>query len=362
MRKKCKIKKCGKSVKAQGFCLKHYVQYIKKEIDINGSPVIRSKVRLPKFWLNQSIKTKSKFLYKENNIDLLYHIMLKDTDTVVKEICKKRISELGYNPPETDSISCKVSGCKSKSRSDPFIRGFCHKHYCHFINGIIDEDGNQIREIVPLNNRKSVKCKVHKCLKNAYKRCFCEQHYIEFRKGMRDIHGKKLYDFEDRDYEEMPLSRINIIIRELASIKKKIKHLRNNLFLDDTIEKDFNLQLSVIDDNLKFINNPSFILGCMSFMENKTLRDLLGGEKDEPMKIDIQLTDDKKTRKFEGVLIKGKNANVAITEYELINKKKKTSDTVLFLKDIIDSKFPFECKASDIKGNIVHHVKIMESK
>lgn len=351
---KCKISGCNKKVKAQGFCFEHYVLYVKDKIDILGLSKKEKPIKLPSLWSSRTLANKITFINETKNIKLLECIGSEDRS--VKKICKERIIELGGKPKFIKK--CKVPGCNKQGY---ITRGFCHRHYMRFINGIIDEDGNEIRPLIPYGDRNRTKCKVEDCHKQTFKKCFCEQHYFEYSEGLRNIYGERTQKYRKKKYKGLPLTHFNKIVRDLVDVKMRLRELRKYAFSDKNAKKDFFKQISFLEDSLKFIHNPSFIFGCIDVLNNMTLKALLGGEKDKPMNIDIELTEDHNIRQFKGILIKGNNANIAITEYELINEKKKDAETVLFLRDVIDSRFPFECKAADTKGNIIHHIKITES-
>jgi len=362
MSKECRIENCDKKSVMKGFCLDHYIQYAKEDININGS-VIRKNLKLPQNWNKRNTKTKLNFIRDSINTPILKHIYRKDSDEHVKFYAGKRLIELGDAPPEKDAYSCKIPGCKGTPNSyGNFTKGFCRKHYHHYRKGIIDIDGNKIRNLIDNKDKKTVKCKVKYCKKNSYKDCFCRMHYEEFCNGLRDIHGKRITNsYKSKKKVERPLARFNHMLNVLAFMKKELKELRKKTFLSAELADDLKRQVSFLDDNLKFIHNPSFILGSITLLDNRTLKVLLGGEKDAPINVDIELKSDKDKRKFKGTLIKGNNANIAVTEYEMFNNSKKTSETVLFLKDKINSSFPFECEAKDLQGNIIHHIKITES-
>jgi len=370
MSKECKVEKCSKEVAMKDFCVDHYIQYTKGEISIAGDTLWeqikivepRNVIRLPSKWNYQDTKSKIDFIKKCRKASLLIHIFLKDPDVFVKTHVEERLVELGESLPKIKHLKCKIPKCNGGPNSlGHFSKGFCHKHYMNFKHGIIDIDGKTIRKKVDPTKRKRVECKVKNCTMLSYKKMFCETHYVEFSNGQRDIHGYRLATYKTQNRAVRPKSRFNAIVRTLSMMKKELREIRNGAFYDKDVREDFFKQVSYLDDNLKFINDPGFILGSMSLFDNRTLKAVLGAESLPPVNIDIELTDQKDKRKFKGFLIKGQNANVAVTKYELINKEETHSETVFFLKDPFRFKFPFECEAKDLEGNMIHHLKIMES-
>jgi len=369
MPKECKIEKCSKEVVAKGFCVDHYIQYTKGEIGAIDETLReqikivepKNAVRLPAKWNYQNSESKIDFIKQCKNFPLLKHILLRDLDVFVKSHIEERIKQLGETPPKTKYYKCKIPNCdEGPNALGHFSKGFCHRHYMNFRHGIIDINGKTLRKKVDPSERKSVKCKVEGCKKVSFKKMFCEVHYVEFCNEQRDIHGYKLTSFKTLSSAVKPLSRFNSIVRTLSMMKKELREIRKGAFYDKDVRADFLKQVSYLDDNLKFVNDPGFILGSMSLFDNRTLKAVLGAESLPPVDVNIELTDQNESRKFKGVLIKGQNANVAVTKYEIVNKEETHSETVFFLKDPFRFKFPFECEARDLEGNMIHHLKIME--
>jgi hypothetical protein len=370
MSKECKVEKCSKEVAMKDFCVDHYIQYTKGEISITGDTLWEqikivepeNVIRLPAKWNYQDTKSKTDFIKKCRKASLLIHIFLKDPDVFIKFHIEERLVELGEAPPKIKIIKCKIPKCNGgPNAKGHFSKGFCHKHYMNYMNGIVDINGKVVREKVKPTEKKRVECKVEKCTMTSYKKMFCETHYIEFRNGQRDIHGNKLTSFKTQNLILKPKSRFNTIVRTLVFMKKELREIRKGAFYDKDVREDFLKQVSYLDDNLRFINDPGFILGSMSLFDNRTLKAVLGAESLPSVDVNIELTDQNESRKFKGVLIKGQNANVAVTKYEIVNKEETHSETVFFLKDPFRFKFPFECEARDLEGNMIHHLKIMES-
>lgn len=80
---------------------------------------------------------------------------------------------------------CKVADCGSRHKA----RGFCERHYAQYRNGIIDEDGQELR---PLRYDSSGDCMVEGCDGQPVGRGFCMRHYVQFRRGCLDEDGKRL--------------------------------------------------------------------------------------------------------------------------------------------------------------------------
>lgn len=376
--KECKVEGCDRPVRKKGFCYRHLILFKEGLLSFSGIPVQNeSRVRLPRRWKDRTPESKVACILELSDIWVLEHIILKEHDPNIKDYAMKRIGYLIKNPAykeykelgknfkdkvlRNNSYKCKIKGCEGKPNAQGnFTKGFCNRHYNHFIKGIIDIEGRSLREVVSKHDMKKVICKVEGCSFFSFKNCFCEYHYAEYKEGIRDIHGNKLAPTKLGKIIDRPLKKFNQIVRDLIFVRKKLEQLRNENFVD--IDDNILKQVAFLDDSLKFLNNPGFIMDSLPLFSNLTLKYLLGGEIDEPINIKMEVFDGKKKRKFKGILRKGENANIAVTQYELVNKEKKESEILLFLKDHFNAKFPFECNASNMDGTVVHHVKISEDR
>lgn len=85
---------------------------------------------------------------------------------------------------------CKVSGCEAKH----WGQGFCQTHYAQYRRGILDEEGNQLRELRRVWKRPQSPCKQPGCDEPVRTRGWCNKHYLQFRNGIIDEEGKQLRD------------------------------------------------------------------------------------------------------------------------------------------------------------------------
>jgi len=83
-------------------------------------------------------------------------------------------------------FGCKFAGCCGKHQG----HGFCDYHRTQFRRGIIDKDGNVLRERlkIPSNGR----CKIEGCRREHNSHGFCATHDYQFGMGITDKDGKQL--------------------------------------------------------------------------------------------------------------------------------------------------------------------------
>lgn len=349
----CKISDCNNSVKIKGFCSLHYTQYIRGYLDIKGHEVKKRTCfvagckntktahnglcwkhyrellqgkkldywfTLPRKWDSWDFEDQKKYLDDVRNVDYLKYILFKSKYLATKNLCIDRLKKFKVIIKKK-SIGCKIKGCHGKpNNQNNFVKGFCNKHHQQYVDGIIDINGKQIRPLVPRNER-----------------------------------NKKRVKKQSKTMQEIIVKDLNKIIREIHKLRINLKDLKDKTLFDGHIDHELVHQISYMDDNLRFIYSPKFLVNMVSYMENQTVKRLLNGEQDEPIPVYLEMKTNKKERKFQGTLIKGGDGNIVLTQYEIINKKEKKSELALYLKDKID-KFPFECRALDVAGNVIGNI------
>lgn len=141
----CKVDGCRHSVLASGFCSKHYQSLRFNRIDQDGNPTD------PSVW---------KSYYNPDR------------------------EKLGKAGP------CKVQGC-SNQRVDSETR-FCAKHQLQYNRGIIDLEGNQLRDLQRVAKYQDGDvCKVPGCGRKPRSNWFCNRHAIQYEAGIIDSEGNQ---------------------------------------------------------------------------------------------------------------------------------------------------------------------------
>ncbi len=74
-------------------------------------------------------------------------------------------------------VTCKL--CEKKVSA----KGFCRTHYMQFKRGIVNEMGEQIRELVRVKSWAGILCSFSGCSSEACSKGFCNKHYIQLRSG-----------------------------------------------------------------------------------------------------------------------------------------------------------------------------------
>jgi len=288
----CEIPGCKNTrITHNNLCLMHYRENLRYS---TPSPHPR---RLPRFWESWPIIQIDIYIESIKNPEYIKYLMMRSKKSIVKELCETRLKELCVKVPKNKELKCMIKGCKGIPNAfGHYAKGFCQRHYQQHRNGVIDEDGKTIRKLVPRNKRKVQKCKIEECNESTNHKGFCHRHYIQYLKKKRDIHGNKLEDFIEHDEASVSLRDFNKLIREIDMVRQKIKSFRDRVFSQDNVRPGLINHISFLDDNLHFIYSPNFILNSVDFLENLTLRKLLDGEKDEPVSIRLELTNDLKEK------------------------------------------------------------------
>lgn len=142
----CKVEGCKRGAFAVGLCNPHYQQHRFNRIDTDGKPTD------PSTWTSY------------------------------------------YNPNRTtpgNAGHCKLVGCE-RQRADSTTQ-LCGYHYRRLGLGIIDQDGNILREEYRVRRYgPEDKCKVQGCGVQARANFFCKYHAQRFSAGMIDIEGNSL--------------------------------------------------------------------------------------------------------------------------------------------------------------------------
>jgi hypothetical protein len=86
---------------------------------------------------------------------------------------------------EKTMIRCKVEDCRQPAEA----KGFCPLHYGRYRIGIIDLEGQVLRE---LKRNPAGECKVDGCGTKRRSKGFCLLHYGRFRLGAIDIEGREV--------------------------------------------------------------------------------------------------------------------------------------------------------------------------
>lgn len=83
---------------------------------------------------------------------------------------------------------CIARDCDQK----PIARGLCTKHYQQWKSGALSSDGDQLRLVHKKELQLGKECKVAGCSTAARSGGFCKVHYSRFRSGMYDENGNQL--------------------------------------------------------------------------------------------------------------------------------------------------------------------------
>ncbi len=339
MGKKCKDKHCFNDAEIKGYCVRHYFSLprceypgcpnitlvknglCKKHSELDPKDIpnykpkrrqesVKREIKFPKNWNHFSLEQKKILLNKETKSKLIIYILKKDQSFDVKNACKRRLLELGCEIPKDLTYKCKVPGCDNGPSSlNHYTSGFCQTHYQQYLKGIIDKDGKSIRDLVDVGKHNA-----------------------------------------NISPERAILSKYNTLIKGIHHIRKELRNLRDMSF-DMDYKFNFFPQLGFVEDSLKFIYSPHFILKNTSFLKNTTLKEILG-EKEEHAQVMLKLDGNE----YKGELIQGDESKIFITD-----KIDKKGSVVLFLRGIEDfTEYPFECKAYDKETNIVQNIRIEE--
>jgi len=86
-------------------------------------------------------------------------------------------------------MQCKVQGCERAAHA----RGFCTRHYAQWSrHGLIDEEGRPLREPVRVGSWEGQTCRQEGCSEPARSRGWCNKHYLQFRNGILDEDGNEI--------------------------------------------------------------------------------------------------------------------------------------------------------------------------
>jgi hypothetical protein len=92
-------------------------------------------------------------------------------------------------PRNEDKPKCKVEGCQKLF----FAKGFCSTHYMYLRRGIVDTEGNRLREPQRIARYASdAKCMVAGCADFPRSRGMCNKHMLQRDAGIIDAQGTQL--------------------------------------------------------------------------------------------------------------------------------------------------------------------------
>ncbi len=355
---RCLIKSCNKaSGTIDGYCLDHFKECLDKAY------VTISTKRFPKHWKKWPLKQKEIYINFLADPEAIKYILLRDSVSIVKNLCCARLRDIGARVPIRKSLKCKVRGCLGgPDNNGQFSHGLCHTHYSQYNNGIVDKNGKKVRPKVSKNKKKVLKCKVDGCDKKSESKSFCSKHYRQFRQKKRDIHGNALCYIEERGDIGLTKGKLNRIIVKIDQLKKKTKILRDEAFSSEDIDDNMKSLISYLDDGLKYIYRPKFVMAGFGFFENITTKILLAGESiGDPVPVTFEIVSDSvKRRRFKGFLDRGDNGNIVHAEFETFGESKKKSDFAFYLRETVDPEnFPLTCRAFDEIGRQLNEIKIM---
>jgi 5-methylcytosine-specific restriction endonuclease McrA len=95
--------------------------------------------------------------------------------------------------------TCKIKNCTNKSKG----RGFCNKHYQRYYRGLLDEDGNVLKQVKPYGRKG---CRVSGCNGKHNGLGFCQRHLEAYRRGSVSKDGNVL-----KPIKEYGTSKCNVI-------------------------------------------------------------------------------------------------------------------------------------------------------
>lgn len=201
----CKIDGCADDVRGKGMCSKHYMRYRRGQTDEDGN-ALRELAR-------QGGGRKGSCSIPDC-----------PTSTVARGFCSKHYQrwthgrmDLKGNPlPEAEWRSyyrsgrkkqtktyscCKIEGCEKQVAVKHL--GFCPNHYAQHQRGIIDAEGNRLRETKIGTYPAGALCKFEDCGEKPKAKYFCRTHYRWRQAGILDEDGNQLRELKSgRDRKE----------------------------------------------------------------------------------------------------------------------------------------------------------------
>jgi hypothetical protein len=314
-----------------------------------GAPYGRS----PHNWAKKSKKEKISLLKKTDTAFNLMGILRTDTDPDIQFICEKKLHKIGLQIRRCDMLACRIEGC---DRGSPSSKGLCDFHADLFQRGVIDFKGKKLRGT---KQKKYESCKIEGCTglgSPGFVHGFCKSHYASYRSGTIDYFG-----FTSKDSTgavKIRVGEFNALMTLVNGAKIKAEALVEGLH-ELGNQEEFIKRVTLVLDALRALYTPNFIIKSMPFLTNISLKILLGGERLSTIPISLETLNGTEKRQFQGVLYRGQFSNMAVLRYEQKDGINEPVRGILMLKDISDgSIFPFDCKAIDANGSILHQIRV----
>lgn len=85
----------------------------------------------------------------------------------------------------------KVKKCKVCDNTKNIVKGFCQAHYMQMRKGVIDQDGNEIREIRRYYAKINF-CRFKGCTLKPRAKGFCKKHHSRYLRGTMNLSGVRI--------------------------------------------------------------------------------------------------------------------------------------------------------------------------
>jgi hypothetical protein len=180
---------------------------------------------------------------------------------------------------------CKIPGCENVSQNNP--EGLCRHHISLLQRNLIDLKGKRLSKKSLRNTYKE--CKIEGCNGNpsnqgTFTHGFCRRHYSQYHRGIIDLNGNILREVKcRRSYADHPeISNYNVIVRKAHAFLKMAS------FLDDAISKipvntikDLSsndplievLELAKnVSEKRRSLKTKKFIMGNIEDLDNRTIK------------------------------------------------------------------------------------------
>jgi hypothetical protein len=309
--------------------------------------------RPPRNWAKRSKGEKTALLKRACNVFNLMGILRTDTDPDILSICEDKLRKHELQILRSDMQACRIEGC---DRGSPNSKGLCEVHADLYQRGVIDFNGKKLRGT---RQKKYDSCKIEGCTgpgNPGFVHGFCKNHYALYRRGKIDYFGFPVKD--STRAAKVKIGEFNGLMTLINRAKIKAETLVEGLH-ELVGQEEFIKRVTLVLDALQALYTPNFIIKSMPFLNNNSLKILLGGERSATIPISLETQNGLEKRLFQGVLYRGQSSSMAVLRYEQKDGINEPVRGILMLKDISDgSVFPFVCKAIDANGSVIHQIRV----